>query len=385
MRGWKACAVAIAAILVAGAVGSCGDDDGGQPLAVHFGDSDRDGVRDGHLTPEQAERMSDDDLLIVSIGDSVAAGEGNPDVEGRGLAGGQRWTLRRCHRSLWSGHAEAADDAERDDEQTDVGFVPLGCSGATIEKGLLGSYRGIDPALIEMREPPQVDRVNALAEKREIDALLLSVGANDVNFSKIVSFCLRFDECWRRPFDPDAWPLFAPSADDPREPDGRRRTLEEVVKRRLAALPEAYARFDTKLSDDIPRGRVVIVEYFDSTTGPSPRGPAPCRWEHGIGRIRGVITPDEFRWAQREVLQPLNAAVHAAADAHGWRVVGGVSRRFAGHGICAGADRWVRDLDESLVVQGLNHTGTLHPNRAGHRETGDLIEPVLAEVLAGSR
>jgi hypothetical protein len=45
--------------------------------------SPRDGIVDGSLTAEQAAQRPEADQLIVSIGDSVASGEGNPDVRGR--------------------------------------------------------------------------------------------------------------------------------------------------------------------------------------------------------------------------------------------------------------------------------------------------------------
>lgn len=327
--------------------------------------------------------MSDDDLLIVSMGDSVASGEGNPDVPGNGVPKSERWLQRRCHRSLLSGHAEAALAAERADRTTDVGFVPIGCSGATIDKGLLHRYRGIEPRLLGRREPPQVDRVNALAEQREIDALLVSIGANDVHFSDIVKFCVRVPECWTKRFNP-ANPFFEAGPRDRREPDGRRRTLAEVVARELRAMPGRYAELEARLSDDIPADRVVIVEYFDPTHASSGRpGPPPERFCHMNFGALGDVTAQEFRWAYRKVLTPLNAAIHAAADEHRWRVVGGVSQSFADHGICAkpSGQRWIRSLAESLRFQGMNVSGTLHPNGAGHVATSLLIEPVLREIL----
>lgn len=47
------------------------------------------------------------DLLIVSIGDSFASGEGNPDKT-REDPGGVKWIDERCHRSAWAGPARAA-------------------------------------------------------------------------------------------------------------------------------------------------------------------------------------------------------------------------------------------------------------------------------------
>ena len=52
------------------------------------------------------------DYLIVSIGDSIAAGEGAPDIP-RGEGQGVEWVYTRCHRSARSGHAKAALEVQR--------------------------------------------------------------------------------------------------------------------------------------------------------------------------------------------------------------------------------------------------------------------------------
>ena len=93
---------------------------------------------DGDQGDEQAEIDLDaHDLLVVSLGDSVASGEGNPD--GPGI----HWLEKRCHRSLRSGAAQATRAVERGDRHSVVTFVPLACSGATIDAGLLGAYDGV--------------------------------------------------------------------------------------------------------------------------------------------------------------------------------------------------------------------------------------------------
>lgn len=366
-RRWVAVAVlAVAIVAGAAALVLWPDDDAPSEAASggrFGGDADRDGIRDGSLTPEEAAMGPEADRLIVSIGDSVASGEGNPDFAGEFPTRPARWLLRRCHRSLRSGHAEAALTVERGDPDVDVAFVPLACSGATIEAGLLHPYRGIQPDRGELFEPPQVDRVNALAARREIDALLLSVGANDVHFSSVVKFCLRVDRCPERRFDPER-----PFAEAPRGTP----TLAAVTRRALDDLPGRYAAFDARLSERIPRERVLIVEYFDPTIGPDGEF---CEME-ALGRI----APAESEWAHEHVLQPLNATVHRAADIHGWTLVEGVDELFEGHGICArpASERWVRTLPESLHGQDLDFAGTLHPNRAGHLATAELIAPALA-------
>lgn len=326
---------AIAAALAGAAVGFGGDV------------APRDGIVDGSLTPEQAAQQPEANQLIVSIGDSVASGEGNPDVRGR-LGRPPRWLFERCHRSLVSGHAKAALAIERDDPDADVSFVPLGCSGATVTKGLLGEYRG---------QPRQVEQVNALAEAREIDALLVSVGANDAHFAPLVRRCLFASDCPDRPFQ-------------------GRPTLRAAIEDALEELAGGYDALDAALSKEIDRDRVTIVEYFDPTRGSDGRF---CQLDFLGGRVE----PEESQWMHEEVVDPLNEVVHAAAKRHGWRVVEGVDEAFDGHGVCARPERevWTRTLEQSLFRQNLNHQGGLHPNARGHRATARLIHPVLADVL----
>ena len=97
-----------------------------------------------------------DDKVVVVLGDSLAAGEGNPDTP-RKIVGYNEvfgvqipiisdpvWQDKRCHRSALSGHAQAAKAIEDSDPHVSVTFVDLACSGAGIQEGLLGPYVGQD-------------------------------------------------------------------------------------------------------------------------------------------------------------------------------------------------------------------------------------------------
>jgi lysophospholipase L1-like esterase len=290
---------------------------------------------------------------IVSIGDSVASGEGNPAPEG------PRWVDRRCHRAAIAGQTLAGEEAVR--ARPELRFVSFACSGATIERGLLGPYRGIEPALFQRPAPPQVDEVAALsrASAGGLAAVLLSIGANDIGFSRIVAFCASVRRCPARHFNP-RFPFL--------EGGDRHPTLDETVRSRLDELDDRYRRLDAALEPLVESERVVIVEYFDPTTAPDG---SDCNMEV----LRDGIRPEESRWARENMLAPLNAAIETAASEHGWRLVDGVAEHFRGHGVCAMEKRWVRVLGEGPLV------GILHPNEAGHRQIAALITPVLAEVL----
>ena len=180
------------------------------------------------------------DLLIAGLGDSIAAGEGDPDqavqLEGgfcfRRFGGGQyyrpgragftgdrscengpasvaaatdwarhgaRWMSPACHRSLYSYQIRTALALAVEQPHIAVTFLPLACTGASIEAGMFGGQSfddcpavvGIDhcsgtsPAqLTELKE--LMDEVHKREPQRALDMILLTIGANDVNFASLV-------------------------------------------------------------------------------------------------------------------------------------------------------------------------------------------------------
>jgi lysophospholipase L1-like esterase len=323
------------------------------------------------------ETVAPTDHLVVSLGDSVASGEGNPD-RAADFPRRAEWTVRRCHRSMRSGHALAA---RRLIGPEDPGrAVLLGCSGATVDEGLLGPYAGIEPD--GTVERAQVEVLADLARGRSVDAVLVSIGANDVGFSRIVQFCILNlgGPCWEDRFDPE------PGEAGPRVP------LEEHVPQAIAALAQGYRRLHRAISAAVPDERVIVVEYFDPTGG---AGGEDCEM------FFGGVTRTESRWAREHILGPLNRQIRESAEDFGWRYVDGVDERFREHGLCAGPERWVVTARESIFDLGIplggspfdpqthrellaSYKGTLHPNPEGHQATAELIFPVLEEVVEGT-
>jgi lysophospholipase L1-like esterase len=183
------------------------------------------------------------DLLIAGLGDSVAAGEGNPDRpvalsdEGfcfrrflgaargeyfrpsrQGYKGdkacddqpggsaattsdwnshGARWMSAACHRSLYGYQLRTALALAAENPRLAVTFLPLACTGATIERGLFGSQGASDCPLrgsCAGSVPPQIEQLNDLLDRarkimpaRQLDLVLLTVGANDIKFAGLVA------------------------------------------------------------------------------------------------------------------------------------------------------------------------------------------------------
>ena len=288
---------------------------------------------------------------IVSIGDSVASGEGNPETVRH------RWDEPRCHRSSAAGQTIAGVDAAN---ANGMAFYSFACSGATIPIGLLGPYRGIAPNPFLGPLPPQVDDAAHVKAATEggIAAILVSVGANDIGFSKIVEFCMFQPTCESQHFSPKLPPVFEGHADQP--------TLQQWVNDRLGALPAAYGRLAAALRPLVDPDRVVIVTYFDPTTG-----------AQGINCSYLGVRPDESAWARQHVLVPLNQEAAAAAQQYGWKVVPGVAAAFRTHGVCRQprSERWVQLIGDGPL------TGTFHPNEEGHRKIAVLTAPVLDQAL----
>jgi hypothetical protein len=185
------------------------------------------------------------DLLIAGMGDSIAAGEGNPDRpvrlsdEGfcyrRFLGGGAseyyrpgragftgnkscvftqgdapatddwarqsaRWESGPCHRSLYSYQLRTALALAIENPRIAVTYLPLGCSGATIDAGFLGPQRisecaspgtnarcpGTARAQIE-RLRDALGAAQRTQPDRKLDLVLLTIGANDILFSGLVA------------------------------------------------------------------------------------------------------------------------------------------------------------------------------------------------------
>lgn len=184
------------------------------------------------------------DVLIAGLGDSIAAGEGNPDRPVRlsdegfcfrrflgvetneyyrpsrdGYKGNRscvaegsdphadawarqsaRWLSGPCHRSLYGYQMRAALGLAIDNPRIAVTFIPLACSGATIASGFLGSQRitecpnpgtNTTCSTTSRAQIAALTEALALARKhrqdRQLDLVLLTIGANDIKFSGLVA------------------------------------------------------------------------------------------------------------------------------------------------------------------------------------------------------
>ncbi|OPH83684.1 hypothetical protein [Nitrobacter vulgaris] len=181
------------------------------------------------------------DILVAGLGDSIASGEGNPDRpvalsdEGfcfrsylggaadefyrpsrAGYKGGRAcgtsgslqtwqqygalWMNAACHRSLYSYQARTALALAVRYTHVAVTYLPLACTGASIPDGMLGSQRArecltskssakcqgtVNGQIAQLREALAAARHRQ--PDRRLDLVLMTIGANDINFSGLVS------------------------------------------------------------------------------------------------------------------------------------------------------------------------------------------------------
>jgi hypothetical protein len=418
------------------------------------------------------------DYLIVSIGDSVSSGEGNPEKTGRlvtpysggtgakcqvnsaeqvywadddGAGSGNHNTFEigscptedgtgsfldqirpnavtqigkdhiRSHRSSVSWPAQLALAIEETDPHTSVTFISFAASGARIWAGLIGPYAGVDnePLTRELRDSPmrpQIEQVASVVGNRQIDTLLISVGANDISFSTIAQALALHrpgrgeitnsrikqaikDGQWGR-FD--GW---LPTVASWKALSSNGLAWPNLVNGGLDHLPGQFDRLNAaileKLKANNPFG-TYIIEYPDFSYRLNSSG-RPTRCDEILSQVTWPYNIDnnELAWAEQNALLPLNDTIQTAATRHGWIYVGGIKSQFSqGHGACAldpydpdhytgfphpqqvapvpatPGIRWIRQAEESADIQGFGKKGTkgvLHPNEFGHRVIRDRV------------
>jgi hypothetical protein len=104
-----------------------------------------------------------------------------------------------CHRSLYSYQLRTALALAVENPHVAVTFLPLACTGATIDNGLLGTQRARELNCTPDKSCPstvpaqvtQLQQYLATARRarpgRNLDLVLLTVGANDIDFSGLVA------------------------------------------------------------------------------------------------------------------------------------------------------------------------------------------------------
>jgi lysophospholipase L1-like esterase len=326
------------------------------------------------------------DIFIAGLGDSVASGEGNPDrpvaladdgfcfrsylgtaaaqyyrPSRAGYKGGRAceapdsltvwqrqsalWFNPACHRSLYSYQTRAALALAIRYPHIAVTYLPLACTGATIADGLFGSQRArdclpsksgtgacqgtVNGQLAELREA--VSAAKRRQADRQLDLVLLSVGANDIYFSGLVADVI-VDTATERA-------LFRRS--------GVLASVDDARSAMTRDLPQGFAKLREALKPLVggDLSRVVYTAYANPTLA---NGGAPCPGGRAGFDIHPSFNAQPQRLAavssfvENEFLPQLRALAMCEGGilcrnprADRMTFVDGHQASFASHGFCA--------------------------------------------------
>jgi hypothetical protein len=272
-----------------------------------------------------------------------------------------RWQDQACHRSLYSHQLRAALQLAVEDPHRAVTFVGVACSGAETVFGLFLRYKGHE----WVPSPPELSQISAVAEAqcggkgardhelpeayhmnesipelkgglvlrkcdveraRKIDLLFLSIGGNDIGFSRLVANAVLSDGSMLRRLG--GWfgqvHGFQEAGDLLDMLDDRLKAVNRAVHFLLhVPWPEA--------------DRVILTGY-----------PPMALLEDGSsicpdGNTGMTVLPDFFlsEAKAREgnaTAERLHAVMEDSARQHGWTLADAHRRAFRGRGICTGPD-----------------------------------------------
>jgi hypothetical protein len=322
------------------------------------------------------------DVLIAGLGDSIASGEGNPDRAialsdegfcfrsylggaadeyyrpsragykgGRacGTAGplqtwqhyGALWLNAACHRSLYSYQTRTALALAVRYPHIAVTYLPLACTGASIPDGLLGSQRAreclssakcqgtVNGQIAELRDA--LAAAKRRQPDRKLDLVLLTIGANDINFSGLVSDVI----------------VDAPTERALFKRGGLIESVEDSRSGLVRDLPQSFGKLRAALKPLVGNdlSRVVFVSYANPALA---NGGAPCTGGKAGFDVHPSFNADPRRLAevtgyvQNEFLPRLKAIALCQSgvicrdpDSDRMTFVAAHQTAFADHGFCA--------------------------------------------------
>ncbi|HRD75311.1 MAG TPA: hypothetical protein PK264_05145 [Hyphomicrobiaceae bacterium] len=270
-----------------------------------------------------------------------------------------RWLDQACHRSLYSWQLRAALQIAIENPHRAVTFVGYACSGAEITAGLFLRYKGhewvpnppdlsqisaVAQAQCDRRSAPDFDLPEAYhmkeqvpelkgglvlkkcdpAHARRIDLLLVSIGGNDIGFSRLVANAVLDDQSTLRRLG--GW-------------FGQVHGFKEAGDA-LDRLDDRYKAFNRAVHSllHIPWGqsdRVIFAAYPPLALLEDGKSVCPD------GRAGMTVVP-EFRMSEEKATESgvaaerLNDIMIASARFHGWSLADAHRRDFQGRALCAG-------------------------------------------------
>lgn len=280
------------------------------------------------------------------------------------------WQEPHAYRSYRSGHSLAARQIEMKSNTDRITFLSFARTGSEIKDGLLGP-RTIDPNFLGTesldnrsidgwtRNRGQVEEVKDTLQGRPIDALIISIGVNDLGFSTLTSDSI-FWEAGEK----------------------RKERIASTKKKIEEDFPENLQLLKNAIESQLNPKKVFITEYpvgvFSEIETQGPCGILGVKDRPVLGK--GFLDLDtEDAKALGKLGRTLNNKIREKAHEFGWILIDGIVAGFVGHGYCSEKSYFVF-AEESCLNQG-DFEGMLHPNKLGHEVARDCIAQALHREL----
>jgi lysophospholipase L1-like esterase len=234
-------------------------------------------------------------------------------------------------------------------------------SGSDIQAGLFGPRtkggKKIDGWIGNIG---QIEELRRTVGNKRIDALIVSIGVNDVGFTGSLENLVKKDFGWGN------------------DTKNRKEVLRKIDEK-IAGLDANFQKLAQALNAfDI--GQVYISEYptaiFDRITNGKVTVSGGC--EIFASNFDMDISPQDAK-DLRAAAGRLNQKIKDMAKKHRWVYVSGIADEFAGHGYCMDRESFFVTAELSLATQG-DTEGTMHPNGRGH---GVIARQVARELRKG--
>ena len=350
---------------------------------------------------------------VVAFGDSYGSGEGAPGTAGSYNENGAGGTVadwsgtsqfeaftgdvetgtngaRRCHRSPKATAAAATKTLAAEFANLDISFRSFACSGARIDFGIVGPYKGAEPIDEANPVPSQISRANAYLQtlpssSRRIDTLVMNIGGNNLGFGDIIAACVSLpygsppnvaiNDC-----NPEAEAILT---------TGDRQQAPERAG--LDDLPAVYRDLDDRIDRRITNGGTELAArpgkvFLTGAPDPLAGNFDACASLNGPNDYEQKLSETERTYLHNSVFPRVNGAYQSAATANGWTLVS------LSPGVTTGAcstpegDRQINRNRDALRTQGatinssaginISH-GIFHPNPAGYAG----MSPLLANQM----
>jgi hypothetical protein len=368
-----------------------------------------------------------EEFCIVSMGDSYASGEGNPDTPGKqqivpglgdlfdtvidvvsfdslgeillGFVSNMDpdpvWQEPLAHRSYFAGHARAARALEQ--THTDSAgvmhvrcatFLSFASSGARIHNLTTTPQH-------TWQQGSQIQEAKRALGARPVDALLLTIGGNDAGFADTLESLLLdstslkgnllhtlFGKHLFGPF----WLLYVALALrlTNNNAEARQRVLAKA-REKMGELQRSYRDLAQSLERDVRPREVYLTGYpaglFDREGGGGGCGifDLPVVGLEVDAQDAALVRElgQDLNRTISQTVEAINAEARAAGRPARWIFVDGIMEGFAGRGYCA-SNRLFRRMRESFNRQG-DFDGMMHPNVDGHDVYGTRIAVKLQQ------